>query len=337
MEQITSNNLNEQFLKAVEKNDLTTTKALVKQEKVDINYQYGEPLCRAITHNSVAVFDYLISQSKLDVNVVNPYDRRMPLHIALINNKEKMALKLLEKENIDIRFQSYTESTPLACAIFAGLNKAVDRMLLKLTAEDVDKHPEALNWSIRNADEVLVQRLLNLGFDPIATAGQQLVSISRQREHDIMAEAMDDECSFTVVFSELDKSAFQISQEYASGDIESDNSVESITAQQRAVRIKELVERHIKESLKIKTARVIDKLGATEALRLIKLSPANIAQILLQAQSQSTMSATSSATAQARVIGIFGDRQILISSAENPDLANRSKSGGSSHTLTASY
>ena len=239
--------LNDQLVAAVRSDDIAQVKYLVENQSADVNCQSGFPLRAAIVSHSQSAFDYLLSRPEIKVNIVDAYAHCTPLHTALLNGQTDMALQIVARDDADLSLLSFTESTALAYSIYKEQHRLVaDAILEKLKTSDADKHPEALNWAVRNGDEELVKRLLSLGFDPTVTAGQQLLaSLPCHRERGIKSDFMDDEYSFAVVFSELDKTALEIAQEYALDDIE-DDSTESINAQQNAMRIKELLERHTK-------------------------------------------------------------------------------------------
>jgi len=151
-------NLEDQFLMACKTGDIETVQ-LALQYNVDVNYQQGWGLRRAVRYNHPHVWQYLLHHKDIQVNLPNQYGLSA-LHTACRFNIPGAIFDLLKHPAIELNGKSQLGSSPLMVAVKYCRKEALDVIIrdTRIDIETVDnqnrKLEEVIGVAVSDANQV---------------------------------------------------------------------------------------------------------------------------------------------------------------------------------------
>ena len=146
-------NLEDQFLLACKTEDIETVQ-LALQCKVDVNYQQGWGLRRAVRYNHPHVWQYLLHHKDIQVNLPNQYGLSA-LHTACRFNIPGAIFDLLKHPAIEVNVKSQLGSSPAMVAVKYCRKEALD-VIIRDTRIDI----ETVDNQNRKLEEVITYHSL---------------------------------------------------------------------------------------------------------------------------------------------------------------------------------
>jgi len=137
-------NLEDQFLQACKNGDLETVQQAI-QCNVDVNYQQGWGLRRAVRYNHPQVWQCLLDHKDIQVNLPNQYGLSA-LHTACRFNIPCAVFDLLKHPAIEVNGKSQLGSTPVMVAVKYCRKEALDVVIRdrRINLETIDNQSRKL-------------------------------------------------------------------------------------------------------------------------------------------------------------------------------------------------